>query len=143
MLLEHSLAWQKKKDPFIITMDGHVFDSWLGEICRTWFPSLSQLNSYSLLFFSFFFFEEKKGDSHMATIVPRPMVQLGKLIGTTSSNWSSETPNPHTPQTLLVSGTSRNYNYSPRENSYPRCGETSAVIYQLYHTCWWWILTLF
>ena len=25
------------------------FDSWLGEICRTWFPSLSQLNSYSLL----------------------------------------------------------------------------------------------
>ena len=52
MLLEHSLAWQKKKKkkrPIYITTDVHVFDSWLAEICRTWFPSLSQLNSYSLL----------------------------------------------------------------------------------------------
>ena len=35
----------------------HVFDSWLAEICRTWFPSLSQLNSYSLLILNIIFCE--------------------------------------------------------------------------------------
>ena len=83
------------------------------------------------------FFEKKKGDSRVAVIVPCPMVQLGKPMGTTSSNWSSETPNPHIPQALLVSGTSRNCNYSSRKNSNLECNEASAVTYQLYHTCWW------
>ena len=59
----------------------------------------------------------------MAVIVPRPMVRLGKPMGTTSSNWNSETPNLHTPQVLLVSGTSRNCIYSPREKSNLVCGE--------------------
>ena len=101
-------------------------------------------------FFSFFFFfleesmclffsflRREKGNSRVTVIVPRLMVQLGKPMGTTSSNWSSETPNPHTPQTLLVFGTSRNCNYTLHENSNLRCGETSTVTYQLYHTCWW------
>ena len=60
----------------------------------------------------------------MAIIVPCPRVQLGKLMGTTSSNWSSETPNPHTPQALLVSETSRNCNCSPYENSNLGCDES-------------------
>ena len=45
---------------------------------------------------------QKKGDSRVIVIVQRPMVQLGKPMGTTSLNWSSKTPNPHTPQALLV-----------------------------------------
>jgi len=84
-----------------------------------------------------FFLRQKKGDSRVAVIVPRPTIQLGKPMDTTSSNWSSKTPNPHTPQALLVFGTSRNCNYSPRENSNLGCGEASAVTYQLYHTRWW------
>ena len=43
----------------------------------------------------------------MAVIVSHLTVQLGKPMGTTSSNWSSETPNLHTPQALLVSRTSK------------------------------------
>ena len=71
---------------------------------------------------TFFFFEKKKkGDSRVAVIIPRSTVQLGKSMGTTNSNWSLETPNPHTLQALLVSGTSRNCNYSPRENSNLGC----------------------
>ena len=46
----------------------------------------------------------EKRDSRVAVIVPRPTVQLGKLMGTTSSNQSSETPNTHIAQALLVSG---------------------------------------
>ena len=53
------------------------------------------------LFFSFF--EKKKRDSRVVVIVPRLMVHLGKLMGTTSLNWSSKTPNSYTPQTILVS----------------------------------------
>ena len=83
--------------------------------------------------FFFFFLRREKEDSRVAVIVSRPMVQLGKPMGTTSSNWSSETPNLHTPQALLVSGTSRNYNYSSRENSNLRYGEVLVVTYQLYH----------
>ena len=33
------------------------FDSWLSEICRTWFLSLSQLNSFSLLISNIIFYE--------------------------------------------------------------------------------------
>ena len=36
--------------------------------------------------FFFFFGEKKKGDSSVTVIVPRPTVQLGKPMGTTSSN---------------------------------------------------------
>ena len=79
----------------------------------------------------FFFLRKKKKDSRVVVIVSRPTVQLGKPMGTTSSNWSSETPNPHTPQALLVSRTFRNCNYSPRENSNLGCDEASAVTYQL------------
>ena len=46
--------------------------------------------------FFFFFLRKKKRVSCVAVIVPRPTVQLGKPMDTTSSNWSSETPNPHT-----------------------------------------------
>ena len=60
----------------------------------------------------------------MAVIVPCHMVQLDKPMSTTNLNWSSETPNPHTPQALLVSETFRNCNYSPRENSNLGCGES-------------------
>ena len=60
----------------------------------------------------------------MVVIVPRPMVQLGKLMGTTSLNWNSETPNLHTPQVLLVSETFKNCNYSSREKSNLVCGES-------------------
>ena len=60
----------------------------------------------------------------MTAIVPRPTVQLNKLMGTTSSNWSSETPNPRTSQALLIFETSRNYNYSLCENLSLRCGES-------------------
>ena len=74
--------------------------------------------------FFFFFLREEKGDSHVAVIVPRPTVQLDKPMGITSSNWNSETPNPHTPQALLVSETSRHCNYSLRENSNLGCGES-------------------
>ena len=87
-----------------------------------------------------FFFEkkkERKKDLRVAVIVPRPMIQLDKPMGTTSSNWSSETLNPHAPQALLVSGISKNCNYSSCENSNLGCGETLAVTYQLYHTCRW------
>ena len=79
--------------------------------------------------FFFSFLKREKGNSRVTIIVPRPMVQLGKPMGTTSSNWSSETPNPHTPKALLVFGTSRNCNHSPHENSNLGCGETSAVTY--------------
>ena len=85
----------------------------------------------------FFFLREEKGDSHVTVIISRPTVQLGKPIDTTNSNWSSKTLNPHTPQALLVSGISRNCNYSPRENSNLGCNEASTVTHQLYHTCWW------
>ena len=71
----------------------------------------------------FFFLRKKKGDSHVVVIVPRPTVQLGKPMGTISS----ETLNPHTPQVLLVSGTSRNCNYSSRENLNLGCGVASIV----------------
>ena len=60
----------------------------------------------------------------MTVIVPRPTVQLNKLMGTTSSNWSSETPNPRTPQALLISETSRNCNYNLCENLNLRRGES-------------------
>ena len=60
----------------------------------------------------------------MTVIVPRPTVQLNKLMGTTSSNWSSETPNPRTSQALLISETSRNFNYSLCENLNLRRGES-------------------
>ena len=60
----------------------------------------------------------------MTVIVPRPTVQLNKLMGTTSSNWSSETPNPRTSQALLISETSRNCNYSLCENLNLRRGES-------------------
>ena len=50
-----------------------------------------------IVIFFFFFLREEKGDSRVAVIVPRPTVQLDKSMGITSSNWSSETPNPHTP----------------------------------------------
>ena len=93
------------------------------------------IKTIEVFFFFFFFGDKKKGDSSVTVIVPRPTVQLGKPMGTTSSNWSSETPNPHTPQALLISGTFKNCNYSPRENSNLRCDETSAITYQLYHTC--------
>ena len=73
-----------------------------------------------------FFFWIKKGDSCVAVIVPRPTVQLGKPMGTINSNWSSETPNLHTPQALLVFGTFRNCNYSPHENSNLGCGESPS-----------------
>ena len=66
----------------------------------------------------------KKRDSRVTVIVPRPTVQLNKLMGTTSSNWSSETPNPRTSQALLISETSRNCNYSLCENLNLRCGES-------------------
>ena len=69
----------------------------------------------------------------MVIIVSRSTVQLGKPMGTTNSNWSSETPNSHTLQARLVSGTSKNCNYSPCENSNLECGEASAVTYLLYH----------
>ena len=59
----------------------------------------------TMLFFSFLFFEKKKGNSCVAIIIPCPMVYLGKFMGTTSSNRSSETPNSHTLQALLVSRT--------------------------------------
>ena len=91
----------------------------------------------SLLFFHFFEKKKRGADSRVVIIVLCPTIQLGKSMGTTNSNWSLETPNPHTPQALLVSETSRNCNYSPRENSNMRCDETSAITYQLYHTCWW------
>ena len=73
----------------------------------------------------FFFFETKNNETHVVIIVPCLTVQLDKFMGTTSLNWSSKTPNPHTPQTLLIFGTSRNCNYSPRENSNLRCGDKS------------------
>ena len=73
---------------------------------------------YFVGYILFLFFEKQKRD-------PRPTVQLDKPMGTTSSNWSSETSNPHTPQALLVSGTSRNCNYSPCENSNLGWDETS------------------
>ena len=60
-----------------------------------------------------------------------------KLFVNSLTNWSSEIPNPYTPQALLVSRTSRNCNYSPRENSNLGCDETSIVTYQLYHTYQW------
>ena len=60
----------------------------------------------------------------MAFIVPCLTVQLDKPMGITSSNWNLKTPNPHTLQTLLVSETSRNCNYSPRDNSNLGCGES-------------------
>ena len=109
-----------------------------------WLPHASPPFSFSFLFFFleesmclfFSFLRREKGNSRVTVIVPRPMVQLGKPMSTTSSNWSSETPNPHIPQALLVSGTSRNCNYSPRENSNLGCDKVSAVTYQLYHTCW-------
>ena len=90
------------------------------------------LQTFFFVFF-FFFWESKKGDSRVAVIVPCPMVQLGKPMGTTNSNWSSKTPNPHTPQALLVSGTSRNCNYSSCENSNLGCGEAQCVIFILCH----------
>ena len=90
----------------------------------------------------FFFSLIKKMDLCVVVIIPRPMVQLGKLMGTTSLNWSSETPNSHALQALLVFGTFRNCNYSSHENSNLGCGEISAITYQLYHTCWWSILEL-
>ena len=71
----------------------------------------------------FYFLRKKKGDSYVVVIVPRPTVQLGKPMGTISS----ETSNLHTSQALLVSGTSRNCNYSSRENSNLGCGEASTV----------------
>ena len=75
--------------------------------------------------FFFFFFEKQKRDSRVAVIIPCPTGQLNKPMGITSSNWSSETSNPHTPQALLVSRTSRNCNYSPCENSNLGWDETS------------------
>ena len=108
---------------------------------------LSCMCLFLFLFFFFFFrgkyvpffsfLRREKGDSRVTVIVPHPTVQLDKPMDTTSSNWSSETPNPHTPQVLLVFGIFRNCNYSLRENLNLGCGETSAVTYQLYHTCWW------
>ena len=75
-------------------------------------------------FFFFIFLRIKQGDSCVVFIVPRLTVQLGKSMSTTSSNWSLKTPNPHTLQALLVSETSRNCNYSPRENLNLGCGES-------------------
>ena len=72
----------------------------------------------------FFFFWDKKNEARVVIIVSRLTVQLGKFMGTTSLNWSSKTPNPQTPQTLLVFETSKNCNYSPRENSNLGCGES-------------------
>ena len=81
----------------------------------------------NFFFFFFFFFKNKKGDSHVTFIVSHLTVQLGKSLGksmgTTSSNWSLKTPNPHTLQALLVSETSRNCNYSSHENSNLGCSE--------------------
>ena len=104
-----------------------------------------QVFFFFFFLFSFFFLiflRQEKGDSRVAVIVPCPTIQLSKPMGTTSSNWSSKTPNPHIPQALLVFGTSRNCNYSSHENSNLGCGEISAITYQLYHTCWWSILEL-
>ena len=56
-----------------------------------------------LLFF--FFLRNKKGDSHVAVIVPCPTVYLGKPMNTTSLNQSLEISNSYTLQTLLVSRT--------------------------------------
>ena len=76
----------------------------------------------NLFFFSFL--RIKQGDPCVVFIVPRLIVQLGKSMSTTSSNWSLKTLNPHTLQALLVSETSRNCNYSSRENSNMGCGES-------------------
>ena len=106
------------------------------ELFRSFFYSFIGLLLYVSLQISFW---EGGGDLHVAVFFPRPMVHLGKPIGTTSSNRSSKTLNSHTPQALLVSGTSKNYNYSSHENSNLGCGEASAVPYQLYHTSWWFL----
>ena len=70
------------------------------------------MNFFILKPLCIFFFIRKKRDSCVVVIIPHPTIQLGKPMGTTSSNWSSETPNPHTPQALLVFGTSRNNPYA-------------------------------
>ena len=54
----------------------------------------------------------KKRDLRVAVIILHLTVQLGKSMDTTSSNWSSKSPNPHIPQALLVSGTFKNCNYT-------------------------------
>ena len=64
-------------------------------------------------------------------------IYILRLFVNSLTNQSSEIPNPYTPQALLVSGTSRNCNYSPRENSNLGCDEASVVTYQLYHTYQW------
>ena len=99
-------------------------------------------NLQELIVIFFFFLREEKGDSRVAVIVPRPTVQLGKPMGITSSNWNSETPNPHTPQALLISETSKNCNYSPRENSNLGCGESlSSHISLWFNNRWYFFLS--
>ena len=78
--------------------------------CRNWVLKIRDL---------FFFLREKKGDSCVAVIVPRPMVHLGKPMGITSLNRSSETPNSHTPQALLVFETYQKLQLQPSRELEP------------------------
>ena len=109
------------------------------KLVRKYLTVISNNHFFMINFLNFFLMEEKE-DLRVTVIVPCPTVQLDKLMSTTSSNWSSKTLNPHTPQALLVSETSRNCNYSPRDNSNLRCGEISTITYQLYHTYLWLLL---
>ena len=112
------------------------------KLVRKYLTVISNNHFFMINFLIFFFLREEKGNLRVTVIVPYPTVQLDKLMGTTSSSWISKTLNPHTSQALLVFGTSKNYNYSPRKNSNLRCGEISTVTYQyqLYHTYLWLLL---